>query len=142
MATQKNAEYKVHNGTDFDTINFKTIASQVKMASGLDLESGFSNSKGATGYTKLPNGLIIQWGTIEITLSSQGEKIVTAQLPVAFNNDFLIVASEKNNNITSFGMFNIAASKNDNGSITLSIQDLAQANRTGIVRVNWFAIGY
>lgn len=140
MGVQKNATYKLHNGTDFDEINFKTLASQVKMASGVDLESGFGNDKVA-GYSKLPNGLLIQWGTTEISLSSQGGKTVTAQLPVTFNNDFLIFASEKNNNITSFGMFNIAAAKNNNSSISLSIQDLAQANRTGIVRVSWFTIG-
>lgn len=62
MATQKNAEYKVHNGTDFDTINFKTIAAQVKMSSGVDLESGFANSKTTNGHMKLPNGFILQWG--------------------------------------------------------------------------------
>lgn len=38
MGVQKNATYKVHNGTDFDEINFKTIGSQVKMNSGRDLE--------------------------------------------------------------------------------------------------------
>lgn len=38
MGVQKNATYKVHNGTDFDTINFKTIGSQVKMNSGRDAE--------------------------------------------------------------------------------------------------------
>ncbi|MGN9161207.1 hypothetical protein [Clostridium sulfidigenes] len=39
MGVQKNASYKVHNGTDFDEINFKTIAAQVKTAGGSDVES-------------------------------------------------------------------------------------------------------
>ena len=38
MGVQKNATYKVHNGTDFDEINFKTIGSQVKMNNGRNLE--------------------------------------------------------------------------------------------------------
>ena len=39
MAVQKNATYKVDNGKDFDEINFKTIASQVKTKKGSDVES-------------------------------------------------------------------------------------------------------
>lgn len=39
MAEIKNGKYKVHNGTDFDTIHFETKASQVKTAAGGDLES-------------------------------------------------------------------------------------------------------
>lgn len=39
MGIQKNATYKVHNGTDFDEINFKTTASQVKTAGGSDVET-------------------------------------------------------------------------------------------------------
>lgn len=38
MGTIKNAVYKVDNGVDFDEINFKTIASQVKTANGSDVE--------------------------------------------------------------------------------------------------------
>jgi|GEM_PF-5860854 len=38
MGVQKKASYKVHNGVDFDEINFKTIASQVKTANGSDVE--------------------------------------------------------------------------------------------------------
>jgi len=67
VGTVKSAVYKLDNGTDFDEIYFRTIAAQVKMASGVDLESGFINSKTESGYTKLPNGMILQWG---VTLGS------------------------------------------------------------------------
>lgn len=39
MATTKDAKYKVHNGTDFDTIHFETKASQVIANDGSNLET-------------------------------------------------------------------------------------------------------
>lgn len=45
MGIQKNATYKVHNGTDFDEINFKTIAEQVKFSDGTSLSDYFKNGK-------------------------------------------------------------------------------------------------
>ena len=39
MAEIKNGKYKVHNGTDFDTIHFETKASQVIANDGSNLES-------------------------------------------------------------------------------------------------------
>jgi len=39
MGVDKNAIYKVHNGTDFDTINFQTVAEMIKMSGGNNLES-------------------------------------------------------------------------------------------------------
>lgn len=87
MGVQKNATYKVHNGTDFDEINFKSIASQIKMASGVDLESGFMNVKSGSGYTKLPNGIIIQWGTYySTTIPTNGVGGGTIAYPIQFPN--------------------------------------------------------
>lgn len=51
----------------------------------------FASSIGANGYTKLPNGLILQWGTTAIPTSTQS---VTVTLPIAFpNNAFASVAT-------------------------------------------------
>lgn len=73
MGVEKNATYKVHNGTDFDEINFKTIASQVKTSDGSNVEISLSNKinksdfiKGGTdanGWQKnLVTGEIEVWG--------------------------------------------------------------------------------
>lgn len=43
MGTQQNAIYKVHNGVDFDEMNFKTIAEQVKTSDGSNVEVELSN---------------------------------------------------------------------------------------------------
>ena len=93
MGVQKNATYKVHNGTDFDEINFKTLASQVKMASGIDLEDGFlCNKTAGAGYTKLPNGLIIQWGHITVPLAGTSLE-VEFNFPIAFKEVFIVNSS-------------------------------------------------
>ena len=92
MGVQKNATYKVHNGTDFDEINFKTIAAQVKMASGVDLESGFASDKSINGHTKLPNGLIIQWGYVWPTgITAGGSVSGKVTLPFMFPNKELVL---------------------------------------------------
>ena len=44
MGVQKNATYRVHNGIDFDEINFKTIAPQVKLSDGEDVETAIKNT--------------------------------------------------------------------------------------------------
>jgi|GEM_PF-1900422 len=60
MGVQKNASYKVHNGVDFDEINFKTIASQVKTANGSDVEVQLAEKVNKTIQTFKPT-LINGW---------------------------------------------------------------------------------
>lgn len=125
MATQKNATYKVDNGTDFDEINFKTIAAQVKMASGVDLESGLLISKSANGYTKLPNGLIIQWGKIKGWNGGQ----IWVSFPITFPTLTLSVvitsmgSSAANNSVQSYLAtgFNMNSSENNQDTFWIAI---------------------
>lgn len=56
MGIQKNATYKVHNGTDFDEINFKTILDQVKFPDGTSLLDFFNNGGKISGDLELPPG--------------------------------------------------------------------------------------
>lgn len=141
MGTQKNAIYKVHNGTDFDEINFKTIAAQVKMSSGVDLESGFLNSKNANGYTKLPNGLIMQWGTIQFSNPNEGifNGMYSARKVINFPISFPVVVAKivvSSNTITNV----CAATGNDRNSFTVFASMLVNQDiSTGI---DWIAIGY
>lgn len=47
------------------------------------LAKGFSNSKLQSGYTKFPNGLIIQWGLVETITADKRKGVV---FPIAFPN--------------------------------------------------------
>ncbi|WP_097034334.1 gp53-like domain-containing protein [Clostridium tertium] len=149
MGVQKIANYKVHNGTDFDEINFKTIASQVKMASGVDLESGFINTKDSTGYTKLPNGMILQWGTITdnvVTNSTNVNKSI--MFPVSFPNNVLVP-------LPSFGAFytdgawesinvdsHVIDKAYDKNHFEIRYNRRDGGTRPGKYILHWFAIGY
>lgn len=83
----KDAVYQVDNGNGFDEIHFKTKAKQVLMANGINLEDGFLNSKNSNGYSKLPNGLIIQWGVFTSNgINANAEISPTITLPINFPN--------------------------------------------------------
>ena len=146
MATQKNATYKVDNRNDFDEINFKTIASQVKMENGTNLESGFFNSKADTGYTKLPNGLILQWGISIININNNSGAELDANFPVAFPNKVLnLQCTVTWNNINwQYAEFNCAvANKDDSLSKLRVVAKTCNGNSvTGAVVVLWTALGY
>lgn len=146
MGVQKNASYKVHNGTDFDEINFKTIASQVKMASGVDLESGFINSKADTGYTKLPNGLILQWGITVVNINNNSGAELDANFPILFPNKVLnLQATVTWNNIGwQYAEFTCAVANKDDSLSKLRVVTKTRNGNlvTGAVVVLWTALGY
>ena len=142
MAAQKNATYKVDNGTDWDEYNFKTIAKQVKMASGVDLELGFEADKNPIGYSKLPNGLLIQWGTLSSTLEARFKnvdivfpKMFSGGVKVFLNCDWLSGTTSPANM-----QCNSANLTNSKFTATFKVDDTMFA--TNQFSAQWFAIGY
>lgn len=146
MGVEKNATYKVHNGTDFDEINFKTVASQVKMASGVDLENGFLNSKNPNGYTILPNGMILQWGSFTKGLTAGGEDSAIITLPIQMNVFAIFSNVERDyntNNWTDIHYITVNSFSKSNSQIQVLFCDTARkltSNRN--FNFNWIAIGY
>ena len=53
-------------------------------------DDAFSSSKSENGYTRLPNGLIIQWG---LALVEKGDNTVPTLFPIAFPNKCLNVVA-------------------------------------------------
>ena len=90
-------------------------------------QAGFSQSLAASGWVKLPNGLILEWGTIKLTTA-------TLTFPLAFPNVCLMAMIQGQDNsgtaVSSYYNYITAKSK---ASLTVSAY--------GIV-VIWFAIGY
>lgn len=137
MGVQKNAIYKVHNGTDFDEINFKTIAAQVKTSDGDNVENklvdkasktlDFLHSTAINGYTKLPNGIIIQWGTRSIDNSG-----MLTTFPITFPNSCLLC------------LCNLV----DSGTTFTNVWSVTKSNfyvkhfYDGWLNVSWIAVGY
>ena len=119
MGQTKKAVYKVHNGTDFDEIMFKTSE---------DLLVGQNQMLSENGYRQLPGGLIIQWGysLVEPTGTS-------INMPIRFPN----------------GVFSVSTTVSDPGTWSANITARNQSYiivrhnfEAGKLYVGWIVLGY
>lgn len=86
-------------------------------------------SKSANGWVKFANGLIIQWGNLDITTSLA----ITINLPISYTSTFKIFTSAYD---FTKGLIHAAPT----GVSTAQVNQ--QNNSTGQPRVSWFTIGY
>lgn len=98
-------------------------------ASGLD----FTSLNGGNGYTRLPNGLLFQWGSI-----NHGNVVVISDFPVVFPVQFAqvfqCVASEGGAQSCAVNTMDLT-----NNGFTARVWESNTVTINGIVR--WFAIG-
>lgn len=107
----------------------RQAANSWKQVSG---QIGFGSSLAASGYQKLPSGLIIQWGLT--TTGSGGSTPVT--LPISFNNSiYKIIATVGS---TAFGV----ATFNNPTASAFSLDAWANSGARIAGAVYWLAIGY
>ncbi len=98
-------------------------------------ENDFLNLKDASGYQKLPNGMILQWGRFQSTTIS--DQIV--DFPITFPNRVCFIGNG--------GTLNQDLVENpSNWSAKLYTNSQFKANRADSISINhtytWFAIGY
>lgn len=74
-------------GDTFSAATYGTIWECTGGSAALPYIAGFASAQSTSGYTKLPNGLIVQWGVVTSSGTSGGN--ATATLPIAFPNAFL-----------------------------------------------------
>lgn len=74
-------------GDTFSAATYGTIWECTGGSAALAYVAGFASGQSANGYTKLPNGLILQWGVVTSSGTAAGN--ATATLPTAFPNAFL-----------------------------------------------------
>lgn len=98
-----------------------------------------TGSNTQNGYVILPNGLIMQWGVLNQSLSADTSYTIT--LPIAFPNAFFTAtATVRNTNASTTKEWLIQYQSN-----TLSTLTLFSANASGGINTdgaNWMAIGY
>lgn len=101
-------------------------------------------SKNTNGYTKLPNGFIMQWGQIDITISNANNGAITATLPIAFSTSVISFGAICSGN--SFGWGNsdliIGNAGCSNTTIRWTCSTRNGANVNGSVQVTWWVLGY
>lgn len=142
--TQKNAIYKVDNGSTFDEIMFKTIASQVSLNDGRNLETllqGIQTEVTGSGNDeiciRLPGGGIIQ-GTfhtiLPVDVESNAKKL---WFPKAFPNKCLtaVIANRWVAGSSGNGYDMVITDINNDG---IWINPCGNTWR----KVEWIAIGY
>jgi hypothetical protein len=98
----------------------------------------FAASMGANGYTKLPNGLILQWGNVAANSSG----LATLTFPIAFPNNLFIVEATYVNSGT--GVPSSAITVSDTTATTKSAATLiASQGGAGLnaANIRVFAIG-
>ena len=119
-----NASYASTPATSDNSTRIATTAFVKSVVAG---SGGYTQSLSSNGWTKLPNGLIIQWGNVSFTGSS-----LTASFPTSFpNNVFAVV-----NSPIYDGNNNVGVSSFTRSNFTLS----GSAARS--YGISYFAIGY
>ena len=98
------------------------------------LVAAFANSKSSNGYTRLPNGIYLQWG-YEASVAA-GNAFRTVTYPIAFPTaPLLLIASPSPPNDSGDG--------NACGASNLSLSQFGLYNSDDFAQnVSWFAIGY
>ena len=102
----------------------------------------FANSKTQNGYQKLPNGLIIQWGSYEVT-SHPGEAEIGITFPIAFPNSCLNVSATRSmahHSVDGDGGV-LIISTTPTGA-TFSLQVINSSSIHQLRGFSWLAIGY
>ena len=107
-------------------------------------------NKNANGYTKLPNGLIMQWGKFTINLSGGGDnssKITNCTFPIRFVNDVVNQGAICTYNLSSKGIswtsaINCSAMVNSLSEITIESRAINSSTPNNNFEIRWFAIGY
>lgn len=115
-----------------------------KITEKVNVRNEFDNSSNYRWYFKDgQTGMIRQGGYVDINFNYTDVASVDFSFVKPFPNKvYSLVANEKNNNITTRGMFNICAYENGLTGATCQAVVLNLTPRTGKVTVYWEATGY
>lgn len=105
--------------------------------------SDYISSKDANGYTKLPNGIIIQWLYARGSIS-QGKGVIEGNLPITFPNNYLSIFANVtyiDNDSTYNNLFNCNAKFVNKGYFNVNIKNL-ESNSGSFANCYVLAIGY
>ncbi|WP_459888052.1 gp53-like domain-containing protein [Campylobacter concisus] len=96
-------------------------------------DDAFSNSKSENGYTRLPNGLIVQWG---LALVEKGDNTTPTLFPIAFPNRCLNVTA------THLGLDRNVSAIIVGGTMTAASVTFRHNWEHTATHISYLAIGY
>ena len=132
---------QLSTATNSTATNMAATPSAVKAAYDLAVSkadlSDFASLRAGNGYQKLPNGLILQWGSVSIGVDSA----VNITFPIAFPNAVLNAQSTVNGGGAIGGA---AVLSSHVGSLSATGMTVAMTENgvPGAKPMYWFAIGY
>lgn len=105
--------------------------------------SDFDISKESNGYTKLPNGMIMQWLYVGGRIS-QGKGVIEGNLPITFPNNYLSIFANVtyiDDDSTYNNLFNCNAKFVNRGYFNVNIKNL-ESSSGSFANCYILAIGY
>ena len=101
------------------------------------LDSDYVSNKSINGYTKLPNGLIMQWGTIW-TGTETGKKNYKVTYPIYYPNMILYFNAQTQGATYDYSRIKCVYGENSGSEMNIVEEKEAPYGTT----IHWFAIGY
>lgn len=123
--------------TDFNDDNLKIDGALKSLK---DRDDQLTANKAESGYCKLPNGIIMQWGVAEITPSTADvAKSVTVTLPTQFSSALSYQCTATARSSAPYtGVREVCI----NNPTTTTIDIVLTRSDIYITRISWIAIGY
>ena len=103
-----------------------------------------SVSKNSNGYNKLTNGMIYQWGQVDVTMSQANNGAITVTFPTAFTTFIRSFGAICSGNSFGWGNSDIIVGNAgcSNNDIRWSCSTRNGSNVNGKAQVTWWALGY
>ena len=104
-------------------------------------------SKSTNGYTKLPNGMIMQWGTVDMSIDQNSVVTQQVTLPVVYSNKILSCFANAmwNNTDNSSGWTDnliTQCSTIAKSNITIVVRNLSETSGFKTYKINWMTLGH
>jgi hypothetical protein len=130
------------NLLEYDSVEFISVGAGWYAISGeakMKQTSSFASSLAASGYQKLPSGLIIQWGQLAPSSLAAGAA-ATITFPIAFTSATYSILTTNASSVGGGGV----SPASSYGAASISVSQFSLQNQTTASKseyVWWFAIG-
>lgn len=98
----------------------------------------FATSKLASGWQKLPSGIILQWGTIGQSVAASISNSLPVTLPFAYPNAHLMALATLRTAATGSRSVQIVTQPTNVATLTI----FADSSAAQVVGYNWLSIGH
>ena len=130
------------NVTTSYTPALNTVGNNMAIISDSTATLGFDCSKSANGYTKLPNGMILQWGTIAAASHDQEYDFGTITFPITFPTAVLNVSATMITSASAASGFDTIPGVKAVTTASAQFYSGCTSSGTETYGLYWFAIGY